>query len=71
MSGDSAAKVMELPAFRHDDELPRVNETPESGVLDLTHYWIPQELSPPLPDDFTTADMRTLMERLYALASQI
>ena len=64
MSSDSA----ELPAAHSDDELPRAIENPDPGVLDPAQ---PQEMSPPLHDDYTTADIRTLLHRLYALASQI
>jgi hypothetical protein len=69
--GDSAAKGMGVPAAHSDDQPLPVNEYPESDVLDLTHYWIAQEMSPPLPDDYASADIRTLLHRLYALASQI
>ena len=68
MSSDSAAKRTELPAAHSDDELPRAIENPEPGALDLTH---PQEVSRSMPDDYTTADIPTLLHRLYALASQI
>ena len=68
MSGDSASQVPELPAAHSDDELPRAIENPDPGVLDPAQ---PQEMSPPLHDDYTTADIRTLLHRLYALASQI
>jgi hypothetical protein len=63
MSSDSG----ELPAAHSDDELPRATENPEPNALDPAK---PQEMSP-LPDDYTTADMHTLLHRLYALASQI
>ncbi len=68
MCGDSAAKVPGLPAALSDDELPRANEDPEPGAPDPAR---PQEMSPPLHDDYTTADIRALLHRLYALASQI
>ena len=68
MNGDSAAKVTEFPAARSDDELQRANENPEPGALDPARR---QEVTPPLRDDYTTADIRTLLHRLYALASQI
>jgi hypothetical protein len=44
---------------------------PGAGVPDLREAWTPRELSPRLPDDFTRADMRALMERIYALATHI
>jgi hypothetical protein len=68
MSSDSAARVTEFPAAHSDDELPRATESPEPGVPDPAH---PGEMSPPLHDDYTTADIRALLHRLYALASQI
>jgi len=68
MSGDSAAKATEFPAAHSDDELPRATENPEPGALDPARL---QEMRPPLHDDYTTADIRTLLNRLYALASQI
>jgi hypothetical protein len=64
MSSDSG----ELPAARSDDELPRATENPEPNALDPAR---PQEMSPILHDGYTTADIRTLLHRLYALASQI
>jgi hypothetical protein len=64
MSSDSA----EFPAAHSDDELPRASENPEPDALDLAHL---QKMSPPLHDDYTTADIPTLLHRLYALASQI
>jgi hypothetical protein len=68
MSGDSAERVTESRAAHFDDEFPRANENPGPNALDRTR---PQEMSPPLHDDYTTADIRTLLHRLYALASQI
>jgi hypothetical protein len=65
MSSDSG----ELPAAaRSDDELPRATENPEVEALDPAQ---PQEMGQPLHDHYTTADIRTLLHRLYALASQI
>jgi hypothetical protein len=64
MSSDFA----ELPAAGSDDELPRASEYPEPSAADLAQL---QKMSPPLHDDYTTADIRTLLHRLYALASQI
>jgi hypothetical protein len=68
MGSDPAAKVTVLPAAPSDDELPRANENPEPGAIDSS---CPQEASSPLHDDYATADIRTLLHRLYALASQI
>jgi hypothetical protein len=68
VNSDSAANGTEFPAAHSDDELSRATENPEPGELDLARQ---QEMSPPLTDDYTTADVRTLLHRLYALASQI
>jgi len=65
---DSAANGTELPTAHADAELPRASENPEPGALDPAR---PQEIRPPSHDDYTTADIRTLLHRLYALASQI
>ena len=64
MSSDSG----ELPAAHSDGELPRATENPEPNSLASTK---PQEMIRSMPDDYTTADMHTLLHRLYALASQI
>jgi hypothetical protein len=61
VSGDFEAKVTELPAVHSDGELPPLNENPGSSP----------ETSPLSPDHYTTADIRTLVHRLYALATQI
>ena len=68
MTGDSEGRVPELPASHSDDELPRADETPEPNAFNLAH---PQEMSRSMPDDYTTADIPTLLHRLYALASQV
>ena len=68
MSGDSAARTTEIPAALSDRELPRAIENPEPGAPDAAH---PRDVSPLLNDDYTTADIRSLLNRLYALASQI
>ena len=68
MNGDSAANGAELPAAHSDAELPRASENPEPGALDPARS---QEMSPPFHEDYATAEIRTLLHRLYALASQI
>lgn len=65
------ARAGKLPAIRRDDELLCVNWNPAFGVVALSCYKTPQELSPQLPDDFEGIDVAALTERLYALASQI
>ena len=64
MSSDSG----ELPAAHSDDELPRATENPEFNAIDPAR---PQEMSRSMSDDYTNADIHTLLHRLYALASQI
>jgi hypothetical protein len=68
MNGDAAASAKEFPGTDSDDELPRASGNPEPGALDPAR---PQEAGPPLHDDYATADIRSLLHRLYALASQI
>ena len=64
------AKAEKVPARRRDEELLCVNWNPAFGVVALTSYRTPQELSPQLPDNL--ADMEpAMMDRIYALASQI
>lgn len=57
--------------YRRDEELMCVNWNPAFGVVALSFYQTPQELSPQLPDDFEGVDMHGLMDRLYSLATQI
>jgi len=64
------AKAEKVHARRRDEELLCVNWNPAFGVVALTSYRTPQELSPQLPDNL--ADMEpAMMDRIYALASQI
>jgi hypothetical protein len=56
---------------RYDEELLCVNWNPAVRLVALTCFQNPQELSPELPEDFTTADVAGFMNRVYALASQI
>jgi len=65
------ARARKLPAQRRDEELLCVNWNPAFGVLAVSCYKTPQELSPQLPDDFEGVDVAALTERLHALASQI
>ena len=70
MSGP-AAKEMELPATGPDAEQPLSSAASGSAEREATYRWIAEELGPQLPEEFKTADLPTLMQRLYALASQI
>jgi len=65
------ARAVKLTSSRRDDEQLCVNWNPAFGVVALSCYKTPQELSPQLPDDFEGVDMPALIERLRALASQI
>ena len=64
------AKAEKVPARRRDEELLCVNWNPAFGVVSLTCCHTPRDLSPQLPDNL--ADMApAMMDRIYALASQI
>ena len=59
------------PAVRcSDEELLCVNWNPAFGVIALSCYQTPQELSPQLPDESVQLEP-DFMDRVYALASQI
>ena len=64
-------RTRELSTCRRDEEFIYVNRTPMPGVDAPSCIKTPPEPSPQLPDDFKGADMRALMQRLRALASQI
>ena len=64
------AKAVKLPARRNDEELLCVNWNPAFGVVALTCYQTPRELSPHLPDNLADVEP-AMMDRIYALASQI
>jgi hypothetical protein len=64
------ARVAKLHGRRQDEELLCVNWNPAFGSIAMSFYQTPQELSPQMPDvndEFPPA----LMDRIYALASQI
>jgi len=56
---------------RYDEELLCVNWNPAIGVIAMSCYQTEQELSPQLPEDFANFDVRSFLDRVYALASQI
>lgn len=64
------AKAVQTVTQRRDDELLCVNWNPAFGVVAVNWYQPPQELSPALPDAPTDVDP-AVMDRIYALASQI
>jgi hypothetical protein len=60
------------PEHRHyEEELLCVNWNPAVRLVALSCYQRPQELSPELPEDFSAAEASALMDRIYALATQI
>ena len=56
---------------RHDEELLCVNWNPAVSLLAMSCFQTEQELSPQLPEDFSTIDAGAFLDRVYALASQI
>jgi hypothetical protein len=56
---------------RYDEELLCVNWNPAVRLVARSSYQTPQELSPELPENFSTVDMQAFMSRVYALATQI
>jgi hypothetical protein len=65
------AKAAPAKQQRYDEELLCVNWNPAVRLVALTCYQKPEELSPELPEDFSTVDTKAFMSRVYALASQI
>jgi len=64
------AKAAKVPARRIDEELLCVNWNPAFGVVALTSYQAPREQSPHLPESLADVEP-SMMDRIYALASQI
>ena len=65
------AKAAKVPARRVDEELLCVNWNPAFGVVALTTtYQTPREQSPHLPENLADVEP-SMMDRIYALASQI
>lgn len=56
---------------RYDEELLCVNWNPAVGLVALSCYRSPAELSPELPESFANFDLGAFLDRVYALASQI
>jgi hypothetical protein len=65
------ARTQKLATHRRDEELLCVNWNPIFGIVALSCYKTPQELSPQMPDDFEGVDMTVFVERLRGLATQI
>jgi hypothetical protein len=66
-----AARARKHLAQQREEEQLCVNWNPAFGVVALSWFQTPQELSPQLPDDFDGVDMPAFIERLQSLASQI
>jgi len=64
------AKAAKVPARRIDEELLCVNWNPAFGVVALTTCRTPREQSPQLPENLADVEP-SMMDRIYALASQI
>jgi hypothetical protein len=64
-------RALKPAGYRLGEELLRANGHAASSVIDLARYRMPQEPSPPLPSDCSSADMRAFVERVRALATQI
>lgn len=66
------AKAMKVVASpRYDEEVLCVNWNPAIGVIAMSCYQKPSELSPQLPEDFSNVDVDAFLARVYALATQI
>ena len=66
------AKAAKRPEHsRYDEELLCVNWNPAIGVFAMSCYQTEQELSPQLPEDFAAVDVKSFLERVYALATQV
>jgi hypothetical protein len=64
------AKAEKVPARCRDEELLCVNWNPAFGVVALTCYQTPRDLSPQLPDNLEDMEP-AMLDRIYALATQI
>lgn len=64
------AKAASVAAHGRDEELLCVNWNPAFGVIALSCFQRPQELSPGLPEDADAIEP-SFINRAYALASQI
>ena len=63
-----AAKFVEVDC---DVDQLCVNGNAAVRLVALSCYQRPRELSPELPEDFSTVDVPGFMDRVYALATQI
>lgn len=56
---------------RYDEELLYANWNPAISMIAASHYQTAEELSPQLPEDFSTRDAAAFLDRVYALATQV
>lgn len=56
---------------RYDEELLCANWNPAVRILAMSCYQTTQELSPELPEDFSSIDADAFLGRVYALATQV
>ena len=70
---DDYRKAQDLKVSKHgryDEELLCVNWNPSLRAL-ATSCQTTEELSPQLPEDFSSIDARAFLDRVYALATQV
>ena len=71
---DDYRKAQELKVAEHeryDEELLCVNWNPALRVLAMSCYQTARELSPQLPESFSSTDAEAFLDRVYALATQV
>lgn len=56
---------------RYDEELMCANWNPAISMIATSRYQTAEELSPQLPEDFSTIDAAAFLDRVYALATQV
>lgn len=56
---------------RYDEELLCVNWNPAVAVMATSCYQTEQEMSPQLPEDLASVDVKAFLDRVYALATQV
>jgi len=56
---------------RYDEALMCMNWNPAISVIATSCCQTAEELSPQLPEDFSTIDAAAFLDRVYALATQV
>ena len=56
---------------QYDEEILCVNWNPAVRVLAESTFRPDRDLTPELPDDFSSVDVDALLNRIYALATQV